>query len=115
MRLGQVLSSLDLGSLSELLMSLYHGKGSGRKPYSPVSMLKAQVLKYLRRIPSDRRLALLLRWDKEAAKTCGFKHETPSHGLFTQFRRRLGKEGYEKVFSVILKQLLKLGVVNGNS
>jgi transposase len=96
-------------------MSLYHGEGSGRKPYNPVSMLKAQLLKYLRRIPSDRRLALLLKWDRKVARACGFKHETPSHGLFTQFRRRLGKEGYEKVFSVLLKQLLKFGVVNGKS
>jgi hypothetical protein len=34
-------------------MSLYHMEGAGRKPYNPVSMLKAQVLKYLRRVPSD--------------------------------------------------------------
>ena len=78
-------------------------------------MLKAQILKYLRCIPSDRRLALLLKWDRELASACGFKHETPSHGLFTQFRRRLKKGGYEKVFSLLLKQLLELGVVNGKS
>ncbi|MCK4885048.1 transposase [Candidatus Bathyarchaeota archaeon] len=63
-------------------MSRYHGEGAGRKPYPPVSMLKAQLLKHLRRIPSDRRLALLLKRNRKKAKTCGFKRKTPSHGLF---------------------------------
>jgi hypothetical protein len=58
---------------------------------------------------------LLLKGDREVASACGFKRETPSHGLFTQFRRRLGKGRYEKVFSVLLKELLEFGVVNGKS
>jgi transposase len=111
----QVLSSLDMSSLGKFLMSLYHGEGSGRKPYSPISMLKAQVLKHLWRIPSDRRLALLLKFDGQAARACGFKRETPSHGLFTQFRDRLKKGGYENVFIMLLSPLLKSGVVSGKS
>jgi hypothetical protein len=74
-------------------------------------MLKAQLLEHLWRVPSDRRLALLLKRNRRIAKACGFKHETPSHGLFTQFRHRLGKDGYEKVFSLLVKQLLKRGAV----
>jgi hypothetical protein len=76
-------------------------------------MLKAQLLKYLWRVPSDRRLALLLKRNTRAARACGFKRETPSHGLFTQFRHRLGRDAYQKVFSLLLKQLLKCGVVKG--
>jgi len=53
----------------------------------------------------------LLKRNRRVAKACGFKHETPSHGLFTQFRHRLGKDGYEKVFSLLVKQLLKRGAV----
>jgi len=94
-------------------VSLYHGAGQGRKPYDPVSMLKAQLLKHLLRVPSDRRLALLLKRDGKAAKACGFKRRTPSHGLFTQFRHRLGKDGYEKGFSMLLKQLLRCEAVKG--
>jgi len=47
------------------------------------------------------------------ARACGFRDKTPSHGLFTQFKHRLGKEGYEKVFSLLLKQLLKDEAVEG--
>jgi len=108
-----VLDSLNLGSVRGFLMSLYHRAGSGRKPHDPVSMLKAQLLKHLLRVPSDRRLALMLKRNRKMAKTCGFRRKTPSHGLFTQFRHRLGRDGYEKVFSMLLKQLLKAGVVEG--
>jgi transposase len=109
----QVLASLDLGSIREFLTSLYHRAGRGRKPYPAVSILKAQLLKHLQRIPSDRRLSLLLKRNRKMARACGFNHKTPSHGLFTQFRHRLGKEGYEKVFSILLKQLLKDEAVKG--
>jgi len=37
----QALDSLNLGSIRMFLMSLYHREGAGRKPYDPVSMLKA--------------------------------------------------------------------------
>ena len=108
-----MLDSLDLECVREFLMSLYHRGGAGRKPYPAVSMLKAQLLKHLRRVPSDRRLALLLKRNRRIARACGFKRKTPSHGLFTQFRHRLGEEGYQRVFSVLVKQLVDGGVVKG--
>jgi transposase len=94
-------------------MRFYHGVGRGRKPYDPVQLLKAQVLKHLFRVPSDRRLALLLKKDRRVAEACGFKGETPSHGLFTQFRHRIGRDGYEKVFSALVGQLLNDGMIKG--
>ncbi len=108
-----MLKSLNYGSIRGFLRSFYHEVGAGRKPYPPVSMLKAQLLKHLRRIPSDRRLALLLKRNKRDARTCGFRRKTPSHGLFTQFRHRLGRDGYEQIFSMMLEQLLKGGAVKG--
>jgi len=56
---------------------------------------------------------LLLKRNKRDAKTCGFRRKTSSHGLFTQFRHRLGRDGYERVFSMLLEQLLKGGAVKG--
>jgi hypothetical protein len=76
-------------------------------------MLKAQLLKHLFRVPSDRRLALLLKRNKRVARACGFRWKTPSHGLFTQFRHRVGEDGYEQVFSMLLEQLLNGGAVKG--
>ena len=56
---------------------------------------------------------MLLKRNKRDARASGFRRKTPSHGLFTQFRHRLGRDGYEKVFSMLLEQLLKSGAVKG--
>ena len=114
MKIKQVLDAINARRLHSLLTSLYHRIGPGRKPYSPLSMLKAQLLKHLLRIPSDRRLALRLRNDRKAAKACGFGKWTPSQGLFTNFRHHLGQETFLKVFHDLLKRLLKSGTVKGD-
>ena len=54
MSIRLVLCSLDFKCIHEFLASLYHKDGRGRKPYNPVSMLKAQLLKYLWRVPRER-------------------------------------------------------------
>ena len=81
-KIKRVLNSVNLRGLLRLLKGLYHRKGPGRRPYNPLSMLKAQLLKHLLRIPSDRRLALRLKHDREAARACRF---------------RLGEAGLEEV------------------
>ena len=113
MNLKRVLDSINLKGLRRLLGGLYHRKGPGRKPYNPLSMLKAQLLKHLLRIPSDRRLALRLKHDWRAARACRFRNRTPSHGLFTQFRHRLGEESYLETFNHLLRQLFESGVIIG--
>jgi len=111
----QVLDSLSARRLHKLMIGLYHRIGPGRKPYNPLSMLKAQLLKHLLRIPSDRRLALRLKHDGKAARACGFRRRTPSHGLFTQFRHRLGEETYLQVFNDTLGRLLDSGMAKGET
>jgi transposase len=77
-------------------------------------MLKAQLLKHLLRIPSDRRLALRLKHDRRTATACGFKKHTPSHSLFTHFRHRLGQDTYNRIFNQLLQGLLDDGAVKGD-
>ena len=95
MKIKQVLNSVNTKHIRSLLRNLYHMKGPGRKPINPLAMLKAQLLKHLLSIPSDRRLALRLKHNRKAAKACGFKKQTPSHGLFTHLRHRLGQNTYK--------------------
>ena len=109
-----MLDSLDLDWMHALLFEHYHHEGPGRNPFDPSAMFKAQLLKYLLQIPSDRRLALRLRRDRRLAKACGFhRHRTPSHGLFTQFRLRLGEETYQLVFSRLARILVESGTLIG--
>ena len=97
MNIKRVLDSVDSKNLRRLLRGFYHRRGQGRKPYNPLSMLKAQLLKHLLRIPNDRRLALRLKHDWRATRACRFRRRTPSHGLFTQFRHRLARAPYTKI------------------
>ena len=108
-----MLDSINYRRISRLLKGFYHRKDTGRKPYNPLSMLKAQLLKHLFRIPSDLRLALRLKYDWQAARACRFRKRNPSHGLFTQFRHRLGEETHLKIFNHLLRQLLESGVIIG--
>ena len=114
MKIKQVLNSVNTPHTRRLLKGFYHKKGPGRKPYNPLAMLKAQLLKHLLRIPSDRRLALRLKHDRRTARACGFKKQTPSHGLFTHFRHRLGQDTYNRIFNQLLQRLLEDGAVKGD-
>jgi transposase len=113
-KIKQVLNSVNTKHTRRLLRDLYHRKGPGRKPLNPMAILKAQLLKHLLRIPSDRRLALRLHHDRRTAKACGFKKHTPSHGLFTHFRHRLGQDTYHRIFNPLIKRLLEAGAVKGD-
>jgi len=54
-RLGDVLSCLD--ALEDVVWKLYRHKGAGRLPRNPLGILKALIVKDVRRIPSDRGIA----------------------------------------------------------
>jgi transposase len=109
----RVLDSLNLNTVHTELTKHYHNEGPGRNPINPLSMLKAQLAKYLLQIPSDRRLALRLRKDRRLAKACGLRRRTPSHGLFTHFRHRLGEEAYQRIFNKLAMNLIESGVMIG--
>ena len=113
MNVKRVLDSLNLTQIKTQLSAHYHSKGPGRTPFTPLSMLKAQLAKHLLRIISDRRLALRLRNDRKLARACGFRKHTPSHGLFTHFRHRLGEETYRRVFDTLVGILIESGTVIG--
>jgi len=109
----RVLDSLNLSHIRAELRNHYHQIGPGRDPINPLSMLKAQLAKHLLRIISDRRLALRLKNDHRVARACGFRKQTPSHSLFTQFRHRLGEETYQRVFDTLTKHLIESGTIIG--
>jgi len=109
----RVLDSLNLDQIRTELTDHYHRKGPGRHPINPLAMLKAQLAKHLLNIISDRRLALRLKHDHKVARACGFRSRTPSHGLFTPFRHRLGEETYLKIFNRLTRMLLESGTIIG--
>jgi transposase len=108
-----VLDSLNLDQIRTELNAHYHINGPGRTPINPLSMLKAQLAKHLLSIISDRRLSLRLKSDHKVARACGFRRHTPSHGLFTHFRHRLGEDTYHRIFDKLTKTLIESGTIIG--
>jgi transposase len=113
LNIKRVLDSLNLDQIQTELAEHYHQTGPGRHPFNSLAMLKAQLAKHLLNIISDRRLALRLKHDYKVAKACGFRRKTPSHGLFTQFRHRLGEETYLRIFNQLTKILIESGTLIG--
>ncbi len=113
MNVKRVLDSLNNDQIRYDLANHYHREEPGRTPINPLSMLKAQLAKHLLNIISDRRLALRLRNDHKIARACGFRRQTPSHGLFTHYRNRLGEETYTRVFNGLTNTLLESGTIIG--
>jgi transposase len=109
----RVLDSLNLDQIRIQLADHYHREGPGRTPINPLALLKAQLAKHLLRIISDRRLALRLKHDWKVARARGFRKQTPSHGLFTQFRHRLGEETYHRIFDTLIRLLIESGTIIG--
>ena len=113
MNVKRVLDPLNLTQIQTDLTEHYHQTGPGRNPINPLSMLKTHLAKHLLNIISDRRLALRLRNDRKVAKACGFRSRTPSHGLFTHFRHRLGEETYLRIFNQLTGKLVESGTLIG--
>ena len=113
MNVKRVLDSLNLNPIQTELTENYHQTGPGRHPHNPLAMLKAQLTKHLLTIISDRRLALRLKHDRKLARACGFRRRTPSHGLFTQFRHRIGEETYLRIFNQLIRLLIESGTIIG--
>ena len=108
-----MLDSLNLDQIHLDLADHYHREGPGRTPINPLSMLKAQLAKHLLNIISDRRLSLRPKHDHKVARSCGFRRQTPSHGLFTHFKHRLGEETYQRIFNTLTRMLLESGAIIG--
>ena len=112
-----VLSRLDLDDIEEVVGEAYHKAGAGRPPRKPMGIFKALIIKRVRQIPSDRELYRRLWKDPELTEICDIEEEQkPYHpSQLTRFRNRVGTERLERIMARMLKELLKGGVVDGET
>lgn len=105
---------LDLLFVSDLTKDLYC-KGNGRPSIDPVVFFKMQIIKYLYNIDSDRQLCqdihvnLAYRWFLRMS----LEDKIPDHSALTKIRNRLGETIFESVFTEIVRQCQKAGLVKG--
>lgn len=97
--LEYLLDNLDFLFVWKIVMPKYHLRG---KPYDPVAIFKALLLKEMRQISSVRKLAMFLKKDEFWLRKCGFK-ESPHHDTFSKFIDRVGAESFENIFDYIVE------------
>ena len=102
--LERLFDNLDYLFVWKAFMPKYHIRG---KPYDPVAIFKALLLKELRQISSNRKLAMFLARDEFWLKKCGFE-EPPHHDTFSKFIDRVGAESFEKIFDYLISEIGRL-------
>lgn len=109
--LRQVKGVLDFQAFAERLKDRYHPR-MGRPAEDPVRMIKLGYLQFLYNL-SDREVL------KQAQVNVAFRYfldlsldsPLPTVGLLSQFRTRLGEEGYRELFEELIAQARKQGLV----
>jgi len=92
--------------------------GLGPRHYPVKAYFFALVLMHLLNMPSETMLAGYLSVHGDVAEACGFnqtfkRRGTPSQSALNRFKRRVGVEGFERLFEELTRCLMKAGVAKG--
>jgi IS5 family transposase len=113
-----ILSKLNLDDIEKVVKEDYYKEdGPGRPPRKPMGIFKALVVKRLQQVPSDRELCRQMWKDDAIRELCDLEaEEKPYHpSQLTRFRQRVGTERLERIMNKLLLELLKGGVINGET
>ncbi len=96
--------SIDWSFIDSKIKERYYSKKE--LIYTPVSLFKAQLLLFLGEVKSNRDLAENLRFNSKYCVLCGFHHflKTPSHSTFSAFKKKVGKDLFDKIMHRIVAQ-----------
>jgi len=80
--------------------------------YNPIALFKAQLLIWLGEVESNRKLAKNLQFNSRYCVLCGFDNflKTPAHSTFSYFRKRIGKDIFNKILHRLIAQTIASAV-----
>jgi len=113
-----ILSKLNLDDIEKVVNEAYHHKDDpGRPPRKPMGIFKALIVKRLQQIPSERELCRRLWKDDVLRELCDVEAEqNPYHpSQLSRFKKRVGARRLQRIMNKLLKELLKRGVINGET
>ena len=114
--LKRLFAKVELASLKQVEASYSE---LGPRHYPVTACFFALVLMHLMNMPSETMLASYLSVHKDVAEACGFnqgfkrRRGTPSQSALNRFKRRVGVEGFERLFEELTRCLMKAGVAKG--
>jgi transposase len=106
----------DLSLAQKVLNESFHPLGSpGRPPRNPLGIFKAQIVKRLKHIPSDRMLVRQMWKDSRLKKICDIETDQPPYGIavLSRFRSRVGPERLSRIVDQAVEVLVKHGRIKG--
>ncbi|MGA2309822.1 MAG: transposase [Candidatus Bathyarchaeia archaeon] len=113
-----ILSKLGLDDIAKVVKKAYHKEdGPGRPPRKPIGIFKALIVKRLQQIPSERELCRRLWKDDNLREICDIETEqNPYHpSQLSRFKKRVGTRRLQRIMNRLLKELLKRGVISGET
>jgi transposase len=113
-----ILSKLNLDDIEKVVKEAYHKEdGPGRPPRKPMGIFKALIIKRLQQIPSERELCRRLWKDDNLRELCDIEAEqNPYHpSQLSRFKKRVGTRRLQRIMNKLLKELLKRGVIGGET
>jgi transposase len=113
-----ILSKLNLDDIEKVVKEAYHKEdGPGRPPRKPMGIFKALIVKRLQQTPSERELCRRLWKDENLRELCDIEAEqNPYHpSQLSRFKKRVGARRLQRIMNKLLKELLRRGVINGET
>jgi transposase len=113
-----ILSKLNLDDIEKVVNEAYHKEdGPGRPPRKPMGIFKALMVKRFQQVPSERELCRRLWKDDNLRELCNIEtEENPYHpSQLSRFKKRVGPGRLQRIMSKLLKELLKAGLINGET
>ena len=113
-----ILSKLNLDDIEKVVKEAYHKEdGPGRPPRKPMGIFKALIVKRLQQVPSERELCRRMWKDDNIRELCDIEaEEKPYHpSQLSRFKKRVGTRRLQRIMNKLLKELLKRGVINGET
>jgi len=112
-----ILSKLNLYDVEKVVKETYHEDGQGRPPRKPMDIFKALMVKRFQQIPSKRELCQRLWKDDNLRELCDVEAEqNPYHpSQLSRFKKRVGARRLQRIMNKLLKELLRGGIINGET
>ena len=113
-----ILSKLNLDDIEKVVKEAYHKEdGPGRPPRKPMGIFKALIVKRLQQIPSERELCRRMWKDDNIRELCDIEaEEKPYHpSQLSRFKKHVGARRLQRIINKLLKELLKGGVIGGET
>lgn len=111
-----IFDHIDWSFFYPLVKDKYSALPQGAEGYDTISMFKAQLLIYLGKVKSDRKLAEAICYNGRLWLLCGFNFlKTPSNGSFANFRDRFGDSIFYEILHNLIAQAIVLKVIQGHS